>query len=255
MRIKIPKYSIPRRRVKPTLLNIDDLLPHEEIIQERLNDLIKMILDLGAVDLPIIVAPIPESRKYLIVDGHHRWAALKKLGARRVPAIIIDYFNPEVKVYTWFPGIHGDVKEFLRRVKDAGISVVPLKGLGVEGLSINDVVSECRVNGEECSFIMMGSEGPEYKFSGWLQGQKEIVKVLDSLTCEGRLEMTWYGLMEDALRDLRSGVIDKVLLRRGLTKSEVMRIVRSGGVLPPKTTRHVLPFLPVKVYTKISELM
>jgi len=250
VQVKIPKYRIPRKLVKPVLLNVDALLPHEEIINERLNELLKNMLELGAVDMPIIVAPIPGTKKYLIVDGHHRWAALKKLGARKVPAIVIDYFSPNVKVYTWFPGFKGDINDFLNEIKASGIKVKPIGGEG----GLESLVNSCRIDGEECSFILVCRDGRKYALSGWLAGQKRVVKALDKLASEGKILMIWYGLLKDALKDLEDGAIDCLLIRRGLTKHEVMDVVRRGGVLPPKTTRHVLPFIPEKTYTKLSLL-
>ncbi len=253
VRVKIPKYSIPKRKVPPTFLNINDLLPHEEIIHERLNALLDMILELGAVDMPIIAAPVPGTNKYLIVDGHHRWAALKRLGARKVPAIIINYFSPEVRVYTWYPGFKGDAGEFLELINEVGVNIET----GTDGEdAIKSVESgKCKVGERECAFIMLGKNGKYFKLGGWLEGQKKVVKVLDELAGMGKLTMTWYGLLEDALKDLKEDEIDYVLVRRGLTKDEVMKVVKAGKVLPPKTTRHVLPFVPEKVYTKLSMLM
>jgi len=253
VRVKIPKYSIPKKKVTPTLLDINDLLPHEEIIHERLNALLKMILELGAVDMPIIAAPIPGVSKYLIVDGHHRWAALKRLGARKVPAIIINYFSPEVQVYTWYPGFKGDAKEFLDMVNDVGVKIeINRNG---ESIIRSIKLGKCRVDNLECAFVMIGKDSEYFKLGGWLEGQKRIVKVLDELAGMGKLTMTWYGLLEDALKDLKENEIDYVLVRRGLTKDEVMKVVKAGKVLPPKTTRHVLPFIPEKVYTRLSMLM
>ncbi len=250
VQVKIPKYRIPRKPVRPVLLDINALLPHEEIISERLNELLRTMLELGSVDMPIIVAPIPGTRNYLIVDGHHRWAALKKLGASKVPAIIIDYFSPDVKVYTWFPGFKGNVSNFLNEVRASGIKVAPLG----TSKDLETLLRTCRVNGMECSFILACRDGKIYALSGWLEGQKKVVKILDRLAGEGKILMIWYGLLKDALNDLRDGVIDCLLIRRRLTKHEVMKVVKRGNILPPKTTRHVLPFIPEKTYTKLSLL-
>ncbi|MGC8974919.1 MAG: chromosome partitioning protein ParB, partial [Thermoprotei archaeon] len=66
VRIKIPKYDIPAVKLEYVLLDAEALLPHEEIVTERLSDVIRSIEDQGALDMPIIVAPIPGSSKYLI---------------------------------------------------------------------------------------------------------------------------------------------------------------------------------------------
>lgn len=246
VKIKIPKSDVPVRRVEPTLIDINDLLPHEEIVTERLNALLELIKKLNAVDMPIIAAPIEGTDKYLIVDGHHRWAALKKLGASKVPAIIIDYFDPAVKVYTWYPGFLGDSQEFLGRLEKEGLIIEKCEHTIN---SLND--EELRKN----AFIMVDDGKTCFKIKGSIKEQKKVTEVLDGLNIEGSLILVWYGILRDALLDLRKGEIDYVLIRRALSKQEIMDIVKHGEVLPPKSTRHVLPYVPAKVYTPLKKLM
>ncbi len=246
VKIKIPKSDVPVRRVEPTLIHIDDLLPHEEIVTERLNALLELIKKLNAVDMPIIAAPIEGTEKYLIVDGHHRWAALKKIGASKVPAIIIDYFDPAVKVYTWYPGFSGNSQEFLDRLKREGLVIEKCEHT-IDSLS-DEIL---RKN----AFIMLDDGKSCYQIKGSIKEQKKVTEVLDGLNTEGSLILVWYGIVRDALIDLRKGEIDYVLVRRALTKQEIIEIVRQGEVLPPKSTRHILPYVPAKVYTPLKRLM
>jgi len=45
------------------------------------------------------VIPVVVDRKYhVLLDGHHRYAALKKLGYKKIPAYLVDY--SKVKVVT-----------------------------------------------------------------------------------------------------------------------------------------------------------
>ncbi len=76
-----------RRRPRITLLAPDEVLPHEKTDAGRVKALIRDILAAGAVIRPVIV----DAETMLLVDGHHRLAALKLLGARAIPAVIIDY--------------------------------------------------------------------------------------------------------------------------------------------------------------------
>lgn len=42
---------------------------------------------------------------YIILNGHHRWTALRELGARRVPAWMFDYLDdPEIALERWAEG-------------------------------------------------------------------------------------------------------------------------------------------------------
>ena len=245
IQIKIPKYDLPVREITPKYISIDDLLPHEEIVTERLLSMKNLIEETKVVDMPIIIALIPESSKYLIVDGHHRWAALKELGAKKVPSIIINYFSKSVKVFTWYPGVSKDYVRALREIE--GLSI-DLSGCSLKPEEINDAVLDNK------AFILLTKDGGCYEIYGFIDGQKAVLKLIDRLNVEGIIDVVWYGLLEDALKDLGSGEVDLLFLRRALTKEEIMKIVKDGKVLPPKTTRHVLPYIPAKINVPLKEL-
>ncbi|RLF13490.1 MAG: transcriptional regulator [Thermoprotei archaeon] len=80
---------------------MNELKEHEEIIEEHVRDLIVAILTDGVLHYPLLV----ESKYKIILDGHHRYHALKRLGAKRVPIFIVDYSSPNVIVRSWRPGI------------------------------------------------------------------------------------------------------------------------------------------------------
>lgn len=244
VKVKIPKYNIPVKKVDHVLLSLDSLLPHEEIVTERLNDIVKMIKELNAVDMPIIAAPIEGLNKYLIVDGHHRWAALKEVGASKIPSIVINYFDPNVKVYTWYPAISGDFQALIKEVEGRNIHVLKCD------LRIDDVTNHHLT---DVAFMIFGVNEC-YVVKGSVEEQRAVIRALDKLNVESKVVLSWYGLIEDAEVDLRSGEVDYVFVRRIYTKKEIMEYVSKGGVYPPKTTRHVLPFIPDKNYVKLETL-
>ncbi len=76
------------------MVNVSDLKPIEEYSEERVLELINTINETNKWNMPIII-----ERKYnMILDGHHRFEVAKRLGLKRVPAIIVDY--DDVKVWT-----------------------------------------------------------------------------------------------------------------------------------------------------------
>lgn len=243
VRVKIPKYDVPAVRLKYVLLDVDTLLPHEEIVTERLNDIVRNIEENNALDMPIIVAPIPSSDKYLIVDGHHRWAALIKLGCKKIPSIIIDYFDPKVKVFTWYPAFSGNPDLLLSKLRESMLSIRSCE------LSIDLVTDKDLTNS---AFLMFDKRGECVSIEGDVEVQRKVLRILDELSVRDLIRLTWYGLLSDASEDLRKGEIDCVLARRAFNKSEIMDYVRKGGVYPPKTTRHLLPFVPAKDYIKLE---
>ncbi|HAT03468.1 MAG TPA: transcriptional regulator [Candidatus Magasanikbacteria bacterium] len=77
------------------LLEIQDLKTHEKTSTKRVKEVVELIRKKGEFVKPIVV----EKDTHVILDGHHRVKALKKLGYTKVPCMLIDYMSDEVKVY------------------------------------------------------------------------------------------------------------------------------------------------------------
>lgn len=242
--VKLPKLDIPYKYVKPVLIDVDKLIPHEEIVEGRLKDLMDQMIREGVVDMPIVVAPIPGSDLYLIVDGHHRWAAIKELGYRFVPCVIIDYFSSDVKLKTWYPAIIGSINELLSELRRAVLKIDECSFN--PGPIDDDVLSRY-------AFIILGRRIC-YSIYGGVEEQKIVSKILSDLNVKGLFTLVYYGELEEALNDLRNGEIDYLFIRRSVTKEEVMDMARKKQVYAPKTTRHILPFYPAKTYTPLEKL-
>jgi ParB-like chromosome segregation protein Spo0J len=80
---------------KYILVDINRLRTHERTSKRRVNQVQKKIKDLSMVKNPVVA-----DRKTLIVlDGHHRLAALKRLGAKKIPVLVVNYLSKNVRVY------------------------------------------------------------------------------------------------------------------------------------------------------------
>ena len=76
------------------LVDLAALKEHEEIRPDYLEQLKDEILSDGILKMPIAV----DKTTYIILDGHHRLHALKKIGCKRIPVILFDYQSPEIEV-------------------------------------------------------------------------------------------------------------------------------------------------------------
>lgn len=65
---------------------------HEEILPNRIAQVIKQIENEEIVDYPILL----DSKYHVILDGHHRFTALKEMGVERIPAVEVDYFRDDL---------------------------------------------------------------------------------------------------------------------------------------------------------------
>lgn len=69
-------------------IDVDMLKEHEEITHDHLNCLCDEIIKNRWVK-PLLV----DKDNYIILDGHHRFNALKKMGISKIPVILVDYFD------------------------------------------------------------------------------------------------------------------------------------------------------------------
>ena len=77
-----------------TEVEINSLLPHEKVLVDK-KELIKDNLKYRNNEL-IISTILICSETNLIIDGHHRFNALKELGFRKVPVTLINYFTDSI---------------------------------------------------------------------------------------------------------------------------------------------------------------
>jgi uncharacterized protein (DUF1015 family) len=82
------------------IVEIEKLKEHEEIKPEYLEELKNQIRSDGVLKMAIAV----DKDTYVVLDGHHRLHALKKLGCTKIPVTLVDYRSPNIKVFTWREG-------------------------------------------------------------------------------------------------------------------------------------------------------
>jgi hypothetical protein len=81
-------------------IRIEELREHEEIRPPYLEELKNEILSDGILKMPIAV----DKSTYIILDGHHRLHALKKIGCKKIPVVLVDYQSAEIEVIPWREG-------------------------------------------------------------------------------------------------------------------------------------------------------
>ncbi len=81
------------------LVPIATLRDHEEVDPEGVDRLVTELREEGRVLDPLWVS----EGSFVILNGHHRFQALRRLGAERAPAWVIDYEDPRVHLERWQP--------------------------------------------------------------------------------------------------------------------------------------------------------
>jgi L-serine kinase (ADP) len=100
--------------VEFVLIPIDELRPHEQVDPAKVRQLAAELSRAGMFEEPVLVA----QGSNVILNGHHRVAALRALGAERVPAWRVDYASDAIDLDRWTPGPPISKEEVVRRASE-----------------------------------------------------------------------------------------------------------------------------------------
>lgn len=211
----------PVRIMKIHFIDTDVLKPHEALDPLELELFVKSINEKGVFYKPMLV----DKTSFVILDGHHRWVGLKEMGVKKIPCILLDYFDGEIKLYTWYPVLNEKLEKVLEFFDH-----YPLEGYE------NHL--------EDYSFIITGGK----KYYG-LKDKKSIIKYIE----KKGYNFEYVDTIEAALKETKNG--KTAFLRRTLTKEEVIEKASRNEVFSPKTTRHWFPYKYPYLYIKKEELI
>jgi len=217
-----PSYEKPLIQCRIVLKDIADLYGHEQVVRSQVDFLKKNLKRLGYFFRPILIV-----KKYnVVLDGHHRVEALKEMGGVRIPCIEIEYLdNPEITLATWYPIYTGEADDFL----------ASLQRMSIEAKAI-DVIDNNTFDDPQYEFALHSTSG------NWLLkgSQQELYKKF--LNEYDAAKFDYVKTFDYAYASVRRQFASFTLLRKTLTKQDVIDTARSGKVYAPKTTRHILTF-------------
>jgi L-serine kinase (ADP) len=72
----------------------DEILCHEEVVVTRMNRLFEYLKSLG--DTVVIPSILVCSSSNVLIDGHHRYHAMKALGLSNIPVTYLDYASDSI---------------------------------------------------------------------------------------------------------------------------------------------------------------
>jgi ParB-like chromosome segregation protein Spo0J len=85
-------------------VKLNELNPHEQVIEENLNKVLKSLKIEKRLKEPVVV----DEETKVILDGHHRVKAYEILGLREIPCRLVDYSSDKIAVE---PHQNGDISK------------------------------------------------------------------------------------------------------------------------------------------------
>ncbi len=201
-------------RIELKNIRIASLIPHEDVIEERVREIVEEIKVRG-LRYPIVVDR--ESR--IIIDGHHRVEAFRRLGLAKIPAILVNYGGDLVEIRRWF---------YIYKRRNEPIDIFYTTSSEIITKVIRRIVRYLRPGNVEI-----------------------VIKTLryhTKIFHDNLYEAYW--LLHNACVDLPLMKIPEdqycgeipVIYTPNISKYHVIMYAKMGRILPPKTTRHIFFF-------------
>jgi len=227
--------SHPQCSLELALEELSALYIHEEIIPDKMQELVKKIPHEGVWKNPIIV----DVSSLVVLDGMHRVAAAKEIGYKYIPVCLVDYENPNIHIGCWYRMFNGlNIGEAEWALREAGLT--PTKKAYDEAQRL--------VEGREAITAMF--------FRSWslealgsacgIKERYDTIKRVENLL-KSRGHQMGYSTDRDAPARVASGEYSAGLMTPTVTKREVVETALKGMVFSQKTTRHIIPARPMFV--------
>jgi len=222
------------------LVNLQSLKLHEETLNAPLRSLIEDIKRSGVVKHPVIV----DRDSLTVLDGMHRVQALRRINCVRALTCNVDYQSRDVTLKFWYRTLNDvDVTLALKLLEEMRLPLQRGK-LDAEVLSSPDLVLAL-ITRDDMYFSIKRGRKVEDAF--------DIVKILERrIQARGTLS---YYIEDEALKKALRGEVEAALAIPKLSKKDIVELAGKGYLLPPKTTRHVIPARPMGVNVPLSLLM
>ncbi len=187
--------------------SINDLVPHEDVEYNRMRRIVASIARNRYILKPIII----EKSRNIIIDGHHRFYALRILGSRQIPVVEAEYCKDIKFINSWMYVSNNN--DIMRIVEEFFSELLPSVKRGSSEIFMRFGDNVYNVMIDQIDFYLAMKE-----FSN-----REILLRLEKIPSD----------MD------RCFSYNTCIIMPRLSEQDIFRIVSRGMVLPPRTTLHV----------------
>jgi hypothetical protein len=229
--------------LKLEVVPVRSLLEHEETLPHLADKLLLEFKNWANLQNPIIV-----DENHIVLDGHHRTYAFKKLAFRYIPVCKIDYFSQSIGLRYWFRRINrkGAMDELERIVKEMGCEIVPARGRE----SLMKALEKNTLSwGIQAGSLCVQVRFPEARIRDATGAYALIDSIQNRLRKKGgTVSYIPCDIVRGRHEDRKPVEQDDLIIcTPHITKDMVVASATKGDVLPPKTTRHLIPARPLNV--------
>lgn len=234
---------------------------HEHADPKRVARLEVRLRSDGFLKSPPIVAPMPGTERYVVLDGANRTSALRQIGSIHILAQVVGYKSEAVQLLTWHHLITGRTpSNFLHEIGE-------VQGLRVERAPLPNARALLRAR-DTLAYIVSpqgdsGSEPLVYvvdRAPGTERnGTEGETALLNSMvdTYKGDPQVTIHRVSSDELDEL-SAYYDDVsglVVFPPYSPDDILKLAEAGTKVPTGITRHIISPRALRVNVPLALLL
>ncbi len=243
--------ALPDLRIVP----LAAVVPHEQADPRRVERLSRRIAGDGLLKNPVIVTPIPDSDRYMVMDGANRTAALAQTGARDVLAQIVRYDEPGVELTTWHHLITGlDASALLAAIAALpDLTLYPITPISArEALAARQAVAYLvhpPHDAKPAEVYLLTA--PQLDARGETALLLQIVDLY-----KGKPETAIHRVGSDRISDYLDHYanVSALIVFPPYQPAEILELARVGLRVPTGITRHIIPARALRVNVPLALL-
>jgi len=241
----VGSYKLPRTDIclELSLVDLDKLHIHEEVIPTLVDQLAEVIIKDGVLRHPVMA----DKNSLVVLDGMHRVAALKKMGCRWMVVCLVDYDDPAIGLFGWYRTLKG------KDVEEHAVESARAIGLTLKKSNHDEGMNALNTGSADALLITKDQCLEVTDSHGDVRSAFAIVKKLENQLAGSGLKVG-YETASDAETKLRNGEIDMILATRPIKKSDVINQGVRDEPFPHKVTRHTVPARPLEIDVPLALL-
>ncbi|MBN2547966.1 MAG: ParB N-terminal domain-containing protein [Anaerolineales bacterium] len=237
---------LPNLQIQPSAL----MVPHEDVDPRRVEKLSTRLLEEGILKNPVLVAPIPDSERFVVLDGANRTSAFQLLGIPHIVVQVVRYDDPQAGVVldTWYHVVAGmSLEEFETALTQVANMRLEPASLVEARQALEDKETAAYIiceGGVRKVYSLSGRHPPDLKLLvdlvGAYRGRAEIFRASNDIW---EIQKPYYPH------------IAALVVFPRLRPEDIIYAAQNGEKVPSGITRHIIPARALNINIPIGILM
>jgi hypothetical protein len=222
-------------RFKICLVELEKLKPHEEVSDNIADELAAEMLAKNEVRDPLMV----DEKTLVILDGMHRYAALKKIDCAYALCCLFNYDDPRIKVGSWYRFLNVDDGDAVAEKKLAELRLKYKRHSRIDEKDFHHPTIITKL------YVYQTEDNDS------IRSARLALQIEKSLIRDG------YDIQyapENTIEEHLSNTSNIALPIPIFTKTMIRQIPSTGRLLPHKVTRHLIPSRPLRLNVPLTFL-